>query len=184
MKTSISEDQDHLCSNTLPDKNPGGDPGGDPSLIMCENIQSNKIGVETLPDKNPGGFYQGDPGGDPLPPSPLKRDDFQEKHIYWSPRLNNQVMVWKLFKSLPEAEVFQAGNPIDKIRIKLSELYPLPEFKVGEEVAVSDEHKKFKDKVFTISAVHPGGIWIEGKTRAGTDSYGPFKPNQLRKLSG
>ncbi|MEH2309332.1 AAA family ATPase [Nostoc sp.] len=119
-----------------------------------------------------------------LPPSPLKRDDFEEKGIYWSPRLNNQVMVWKLFKSLPEAEVYQAGNPIDKIRVKLSELYPLPEFKVGEEVAVLDEHKKFKDRVFTISAVHPGGIWIERKTRAGTDGYGPFQPSQLRKLSG
>ncbi|MEH1862051.1 MAG: DnaB-like helicase N-terminal domain-containing protein [Nostoc sp.] len=119
-----------------------------------------------------------------LPPSPLKQDDFQEKDIYWSPRLNNQVMLWKLFKSLPEAEAYQAGNPTDKIRVKLSELYPLPEFKVGEEVAVLDEHKKFKDKVFTISAVHPGGIWIEGKTRAGTDGYGPFKSSQLRKLSG
>ncbi|WP_229484779.1 AAA family ATPase [Nostoc favosum] len=119
-----------------------------------------------------------------LPPSPLKRDNFQEKGIYWSPRLNNQVMVWKLFKSLPEAEVYQAGNPTDKIRVKLSELYPLPEFKVSEEVAVLDEHKKFKDRVFTISAVHSGGIWIEGKTRAGTDCYGPFQPSQLRKLSG
>jgi replicative DNA helicase len=119
-----------------------------------------------------------------LPPSPLKRDDFQEKGIYWSPRFNNQVMIWKLFKSLPEAEVFQAGNPIDKIRVKLSELYPLPEFKVGEEVAVLGEHKKLKDRVFTISAVHPGGIWVEGKTRAGTESYGPFQSSQLRKLSG
>lgn len=117
-----------------------------------------------------------------LPPSPLKRDDFQEKGIYWSPRLNNQVMVWKLFKSLAEAEVYQAGNPIDKIRVKFSELYPLPEFKVGEEVAVLDEHKRFKDKVFTVSAVHPGGIWIQTKTRTGNDCYGPLQQSQLKKI--
>ena len=182
------ESEDHLKLKGSSDNNSGSDPRTDPPPILCENIQPRQTAVEALLVKDSGSFPQPDPkggtGSDPLPPSPLKPADFEEKGIYWSPRLNNQVMVWKLFKSLPEAEVFQAGNPIDKIRVKLSELYPLPEFKVGEEVTVFDEHKKFKDKVFTISAVHPGGIWIEGKTRSGTDSYGPFKSSQLRKLSG
>lgn len=186
--TEISEHKggvkDHLWLNPLPDNNLGGDPVGDPLVILCENIHTSQIAVKALPTKDSGSFLQSDPGGDPLPPSPLKQADFQEKGIYWSPRLNNQVMVWKLFKSLPEAEVYQAGNPTDKIRVKLSELYPLPEFKVGDEVAVLSEHKKFIDRVFTISAVYPGGIWIEGKTRTGTDSYGPYQSSQLRKLSG
>lgn len=120
-----------------------------------------------------------------LPPSPLKRADFKEGGIYWSPLFNNQVMIVKLFKTLPEAEVYQAKNATDKFRVQLSELYPLPiEFKVDDQVAVISEHKKFLDRVFTISAVHPGGIWIQGKTRTVNDSYGPFDPSQLRKLSG
>ena len=176
--------EDHVKLNALSGNNSGSDPRTDPPLILCQNTHTSQTTVKPLTDNDSSRSPQSDPVGDPLPPSPLKPADFEEKGIYWSPRLNNQVMVWKLFKSLPEAEVFQAGNPIDKIRVKLSELYPLPEFKVGEEVTVLDEHKKFKDKVFTISAVHPGGIWIEGKTRSGTDSYGPFKSSQLRKLSG
>ncbi|MEH2314899.1 MAG: AAA family ATPase, partial [Nostoc sp.] len=197
----ISEDKggvkDHLCLKALSVNHFGGDPGGNPStdlgVILHENILDKEMVAKPLPDNNPGSFYQGDPKGDPSNsqdhldsnnPSPLKQADFEEKGIYWSPRLNNQVMIWKLFKSLPEAEVYQAGNPTDKIRVKLSELYPLPEFKINDEVAVIGDHKKFNDRVFTISAIHPGGIWIEGKTRTGTDSYGPFSPSQLRKVSG
>ncbi|MEH2119018.1 DnaB-like helicase N-terminal domain-containing protein [Nostoc sp.] len=174
-ESKIDVQTDHLITfgeNAEPASIPEGDPSrrsqGDHEVIQGsrDRLDDNSHVLQTLNS------------------SPLKQADFEEKGIYWSPRLNNQVMIWKLFKSLPEAEVYQAGNPTDKIRVKLSELYPLPEFKAGEEVAVLDDHKKFNDRVFTISGVHPGGIWIEGKTRTGTDSYGPFKPSQLRKLSG
>ncbi|MCC5619489.1 AAA family ATPase [Nostoc sp. CHAB 5836] len=175
LEKKVSINDDHLITfggNVETASNPAGDPvrrsQGDHEVIQGDRdrLDDNSNVLQTLP------------------PSPLKRADFEEKGIYWLARLNIQVMVWKLFKSLPFAEVYQAENPIDKIRVNLSELYPLPEFKVGEEVAVLGEHKKFIDRVFTISAVHPGGIWIHGKTRVGTESYGPFEPSQLRKLSG
>ncbi|MEH2164556.1 MAG: DnaB-like helicase N-terminal domain-containing protein [Nostoc sp.] len=180
-------DEDHMRLNALSDNNNGSDPRTDPPLILCENTHTSKTAIEALPVKDSSSFPQPDPKGgtasDPSSPSPLKRADFESGGIYWSPRLNNKVKVCKLFKTLPEAEVWQAGD-IHKIRVPLSELYPLLiEFKVDDEVTVIGEHKKFLGKVFTISGVHPGGIWIQTKTRSGNECFGPFQPSQLKKIS-
>lgn len=174
-ESKINVQTDHLITI---DENPesASIPEGDPSRRSQGDHQAIAGDRDRLDDNS--NVIQS------LPPSPLKRADFEEGGIYWSPRFNNQVMIVKLFKTLPEAEVYQAKNATDKFRVQLSELYPLPiKFKVGDQVAVLSESKKFFGRVFTISAVHPGGIWIEGKTRAGTDCYGPLEPSQLRKMS-
>ncbi|MDZ7960550.1 MAG: VapE family protein [Aulosira sp. DedQUE10] len=107
---------------------------------------------------------------------------FEEKQVYWHRKKMKRVMVRKLYKTLPQADVVFAGD-IEIFRVDLCELTEPPKTDLvpGNEVEVmAGKHKGLKASVSTVDRAT--GIWLKKLGQGFNPAIGPFEAFQLKRI--